>query len=91
MTGRPFAVPMSWRESKHHCRDCYFCLIKTKDFFFKQRDKIAYFNLDLARTPVPYNESMPPPVPSQDKLNAFDCIADEDNSVKFISANSIDS
>ena len=34
---------------------------------------------------------MPPPVPPQDGLDAIDSSADEDNSEKFISANSTDS
>ena len=58
-----FAVPMIWRKPKDNCKDCNFYLIKTKGFFFKQRDKIAYPNSDKARTPVLHDESMPLPVP----------------------------
>ena len=86
-----FAVPMIWRKPKDNCKDCNFYLIKTKGFFFKQRDKIAYPNSDIARTPVLHDESMPLPVPPQDGLDAFDCNANEDNSDIFISANSTDS
>ena len=84
---------MIWHEPKDHCQDCYFCLTKTKVFkiTFKQRDKIAYPNLDSARTPVPHDESMPPPVPSQDGLGAIDCNANKDTFNKFISANFTDS
>ena len=53
-----------------------------------QRDKIAHPNSDSARTPDFQNESMSPPVPSQDSLNAIDCSANEDNSDEFIFANS---
>ena len=84
----PFAIPMIWHERKNHCQDCCFCLTKTKGFSFKQRDKIAYPNLDSARTPVPHDESMPTQVPSQDGHNAIDYSANKDNSDEFISANS---
>ena len=77
----PFVVPMIWREPKDCCPDCCFCLRKTKNFFFK----IAYSNLDSARTPVPNDESMPLPVPPKDGLDAMDCSANDDNFDKFIS------
>ena len=78
---------MIWREAKDHCQDCYFCLTKTKGFSFKQRDKLTYPSLDSASTPVPRDDSMPPPVPSQHKLDATDGSADEDNSDELISSN----
>ena len=85
------AIPMIWREPKNHCRNCCFFLTKTKSFFFKQRHKIAYPNLDSARTQVPHNMSMPLPVLPQDFLDAIDCSANEDNVNKFISAKYTDS
>ena len=53
------------------------------------RDKISYPNLDSARTTVPHNDSMPPPVPIL-RLDVIGCSANEDNSDKFIFANSTD-
>ena len=82
---------MIWHEPKNHCQDFYFCLTKTKGFSFKQRDKITYPNLDSARTPVPHNDSMPPPVPPQYGLNATDNSADEHNSDGLTSFNYSDS
>ena len=79
---------MVWCEFIDQCRDCYFYLTTTKGFSFKQKDKIAYLNLDSARTPVPHDESMPPPVPPQDGLDTIDCSDNEDKSNEFISSNS---
>ena len=79
------------RLPKNHCHNCYFCLTKTKSFSFKQRDQIAYHNSDLAITPVPHDETMPPPMLSQDWLDAINCSANEGNFDEFISANSSDS
>ena len=61
--------------------------VKVKGLFLKQRDKIAYPNLDSARTSVSHDESVPP----QDGLDVIDSSVDEDNFNKFISANSTDS
>ena len=47
--------------------------------------------MDSTRTPVPHDDVMPPPVPSQHELDATDCRADEDNSDGLISSNYIDS
>ena len=87
----PFSVPMIWREPKDHCQDCFFCLTKTKGFSFKQRDKITYPNLDSARTPVPHDDSMPPPVPPLHGLDTTDSSTDEHNSDGLISSNYTDS
>ena len=87
----PFSAPMIWREPKDHCQDCYFCLTKTKGFSFKQRDKITYPNLDSARTPVPHDDSLPPPVPPLHELDTTDSSTDEHNSDGLISSNYTDS
>ena len=87
----PFAVPMIWREPKNHSQNSYFCLTKTKGFSFKQRDKIAYPNLDSARTPAPHDDSMPPPVPPQHGLDVTNSSAAEDNSDRLTSSNYTDS
>ena len=55
------------------------------------KDKIAYPNLDSARTPVPHNESMPRPVSPKDGLDAIDSSADENDCDEFISLDSADS
>ena len=82
---------MIWREPKDHYQDCYFYLTKTKSFSFKQRDKITYPNLDSARTPVPHDDSMPPPVPPLHGLDTTDSSTDEHNSDGLISSNYTDS
>ena len=76
---------MIWREPEDHCQDCCFCLTKTKGFSFKQRDKITS-QFGFSKDPVPRDDSMPPPVPSQNELDT-DSSADEDNSDGLISSN----
>ena len=49
-----FVIPMLWREQKHHCTDCYFCLVKTSRFNKKKKIKIEYPNLPSAIRPVPH-------------------------------------
>ena len=49
-----FVIPMLWREQKHHCTDCYFCLVKTSRFNKKKKSKIEYPNLPSAIRPVPH-------------------------------------
>ena len=57
----------------------------------KQRDKISYPNLHSARTPVPHDDSMPPPVPPLHGLDTTDSSTDEHNSDGLISSNYTDS
>ena len=87
----PFSVPMIWRGPKDHCQDCYFCLTKTKGFSFKQRNKITYPNLDSARTPVPHDDTMPPPVPPLHGLDTTNSSTDEHNPDGLVSSNYTDS
>ena len=68
-----------------------FVLPKQRIFFFKQRDKITYPNLDSARTPVPHDDSMPPPVPPLHGLDTTDSSTDKHNSDGLISSNYTDS
>lgn len=49
-----FVILMLWREQKHHCTDCYFCLVKTSRFNKKKKSKIEYPNLPSAIRPVPH-------------------------------------
>ena len=49
-----FVIPILWREQKHYCTDCYFCLVKTSGFNKKKKSKIEYANLPSAIKPVPH-------------------------------------
>ena len=55
-------------------------VLPNKGFSFKERDKVTYPNLDSARTPVPHDDSMPPPVPPLHGLDTTDSSTDEHNS-----------
>ena len=58
-----FAVPMIWREQRHHIIDCYFCLTKTKGYKQRNRNKILYLNLPSAIRPVLHSADLPIPIP----------------------------
>jgi len=57
-----FAIPMVWRESKDPCNNCYFCVVKTKDITWKNRNSLTYPNINSAIRPVPHSEELPVPV-----------------------------
>ena len=71
---------MIWREPKITVRIAIFVSTKQRVFPLNEETKLTYPNLDSARTPVPHDNSMPPPVPPQHGLDAADSSADEDNS-----------
>jgi len=54
-----FAIPTVWREPQDHCNDCYFCAAKTKGINRKNRNSLAYPNLNSAIRPVPHSEELP--------------------------------
>ena len=75
-----FSIPMIWRGTLEIIvKIAIFVSSKQRVFFFNQRDKITYSNLDSVRTAVPHDELMPPPVPFQHGRDATDSSADEDN------------
>ena len=74
----PFAIPMIWREPKDHTTDCYFCLVNTKGFSAKTKNKIVYHSLESAMRPVPHDESLPIPAPPEDGLNSDENSSDTD-------------
>ena len=45
-----------------HLTDCYFCMISTVEFFYKNRHAIQHPNVLSVLRPVPHNESLPLPV-----------------------------
>ena len=65
--------------------------VTQRSFSFKQRDKIAYPNLDSGKTPLPHDKSMEPSVSPKNGLDAIDSSAVEDDCDKFTSVNSTDS
>ena len=71
--GRPFGVPMVWREPKEHLNDCYFCLLNTKGIKKKSRLNISYPSIPSAIRPVLYSDEFPRPV-----FNGFVSSEDEE-------------
>jgi len=57
-----FAIPMVWREPKDPCKNCYFCVVKTKGINRKNRNSVTYPNIDSAMRPIPHSEELPVPV-----------------------------
>ena len=79
----PFAIPMIWREPKDHFQDCYFSLVNAKGFCSKHRKKITYPKIDSVLGPVPYDPSMPAPLPPEDGLASLadKVVLDEDSNL----------
>ncbi len=65
---------MIWRELRDHHADCYLCNSNTTGLSVKNKHKIIYPNLDSACRPIPHDDILPMPFPTQDRL---DSIADE--------------
>jgi hypothetical protein len=59
----PFAVPMVWREHRHHLKNCCFCMTKITGFSQFSKHKVEYLNMPFALRPVPHDVSMPVPKP----------------------------
>ena len=57
-----FGTSMVWHEPSNHTTDCYFCLVETKSFSWKNRHKIKYPNLPPAILPVPHPDLHPVPI-----------------------------
>ena len=65
-----FAVPTIWRKPKDYIEDYYFCLVNVKGFSSKSKSKNAYSNLDLTRSLVPHDASMPISLPPHKGLES---------------------
>ena len=57
-----FGIPMVWRELKNHVDDCYFCAVSTKGINRKNRNSLAYPNLESTIRPIPHCNEIPVPV-----------------------------
>ena len=61
----PFAVPMLWKEHKHHLTDCYCCLAKIDAHNSGSKRTIVYPNIPSALWPVVHDGSLPVAKPPQ--------------------------
>ena len=58
-----FVIPMIWREPKDHVTDCYFCLVITNGFNWKNKAIIKYPNLQSVMRPITDCNKLPIPNP----------------------------
>jgi hypothetical protein len=57
----PFAVPVVWREQKHHITGCYLCLTKIDGHNSKSKHTVVYPNIPSTLRPVKHDDSLPVP------------------------------
>jgi hypothetical protein len=60
----PFAVPMVSRKPCNNL-DCYFCITNITGFSLQSEHKIEYSSIPSALRPVPHDNLMPVPEPSE--------------------------
>ena len=61
----PSAVPMVWHEPRSHLDNCCVCVTNTTDFSGKSKHKIEYLNIHSELRPIPHDDSVPLPEPSE--------------------------
>jgi len=64
----PFTIPIIRLEPKNHVDDCYFCFFSVTGFSEKNKHRILYPNLNFAMRPIPHNENLPVPEPTENGL-----------------------